>query len=566
MGETVFVNGLGVTWQVEGVAAQPEAEVRGLGDGFGELLLRLKPGRVERIRITVAVAEGALSADSARVLALGESRVAGRGVVALSELPQGDGAACVDAIAVVLAGGERALLVGIGGFTPDFPRIAVGSGSVEVSFAPERELEAPLELSLVVGESADAHALLEAYGDILARGGRRVGEIPTGWNSWDYYQAAMTMEDLRQELQAIRKSPLNGRLKYFCLDMGWEEAWGDWRPNRSFPELKQIAQEIRAAGMEPGIWLSPLQMRTTLPVARHNREMFCRDRNGQLVITGGQLLLDPTHPWTREWLSGLGRGLREAGFTLFKIDYLYRDYLNMMDQMHAPVGKAAAARLFLEIIREAIGDDAHLLACGAGLPAGLGLADSARISTDIHNFWGHVRNSAMQLAMNYWLSGRVWVNDPDFALIRCAETTDAPYLNVPYTSRPYVSPEDFWMAGEEATLAELKTWLALVHLCGGSLFAADSIARLNALGLGMLEKLLAEPTSPARPVDLFEHNPPRVWLSPDRLGIINFEDEAAEVTLPPGLPEVAEDFWTRASVPLGERVMLQAHESLLVKL
>ncbi|MHB8994482.1 MAG: alpha-amylase family glycosyl hydrolase [Armatimonadota bacterium] len=560
-----LLRSLKIECEATGTAALLETKT--LGE-YSETVVKLPTGPqiVEQVTITFTLPDAGLLTPSARVLVLGESRAAGRGAVALEQLRGEDQTAVVDAIAVALHSGGQTLLIGVGAFTPDFPRLTIGDGKIVVSFELRRALTEPLELSLVVGQSADAHGLLESYGELLARGGARVGEVPTGWNSWDYYQNSMTMEDLRGELAAIKASPLAGRLRHFCIDMGWEESWGDWQPNRGFPGVAEMAREIRAAGLEPGIWISPLQARTTLPALRHNRQMLCRDGNDRPVITSGQVLLDPTHPWTRDWLFSLCRSLREAGFTLFKIDYLYRSYIDLMEQLHVPTGKAAAARLFFEIIREGIGEDAHLICCGAPLPVALGLADSNRVGTDIHNFWGHVRNCAVQIAQSYWLGGRVWINDPDFALIRCSETTDDPYLNVPYTPKPFTDPEAFWMAGEEAGLAELKTWLALVHLCGGSLFASDSIARLNDLGLGLLEKLLAEPSSPARPLDLFENTPPRVWLAEQRLGIFNFADQPAEITLPAGLPSKAVDFWTDEVVKLTETVTLPAHESLLLKL
>jgi hypothetical protein len=567
MAHLTLKNGLRASCSAQGSAAATlRAEGTDLPGGLCEVILQAAPGEAQRLAVSFAVPVGVALVPAARILVVGEDRVAGRGVVSLGDLLGTGQRAVLDASAIVTKAAGEALLAGLGGFAPDFPRITLSEASIEIAFEPGRRLAEPLEIPLVIGTSQDALPLLETYGDVLARHARPVGPVPTGWNSWDYYQASVTMKELRAELAAIRESGLAGRLRHFCIDMGWEESWGDWTPNRGFPDLAQAATEIRAAGMEPGIWLAPLQARTTLPLARHRRGMFCRDAAGDPVVRSGHLLLDPTHPWTQEWLSGLCRGLRAAGFTLFKIDYLYRDYLEAMDHLHVPMGKVAAARLFLQIIRDAIGDDAHLLNCGAPVAAAVGLADSSRVSTDIHNFWGHIRNSAVQVSMSYWLNGRVWINDPDFALIRCAETTDDPYLNVPYTRRPFTDPEGFWMAGAEATLAELKTWLALVHLCGGSLCLSDSIARLNGLGLSLLERLLAEPTAPARPLDLFECTPPRVWLAPEWLGLFNFADEPAQIQVPNGLPGRGVDFWTGEDVALGAEVALPPHGSLLVKL
>ncbi|NPV45335.1 MAG: hypothetical protein HPY69_00120 [Armatimonadetes bacterium] len=552
-----------------------EVRETGTGTDFTELSLLVVPHqavRVERVglRLTMGVGGRPLLAKDAQLVALGESLGAARRVTELGQLlDAGEGRVTLHAIGALLKGAAQALLVGIGGVTPDFPAITADGETVEIVLEVGHSVCQPVEYRLVIGLSTDPFALLESYGDLLARNGRRVGDIPTGWNSWDYYQGAVTMDDIRAEMAAINASPLRGKLRYLTIDMGWENSWGDWRPNRKFPpDYAAIADEIRAAGFEPGIWLAPLQASTYLPAARHDREMFCRGADGEPIIAPGRtsyLLFDPTHPRTEEWLHGLCCELRQSGFSLFKIDYIYRNYLDMIPQFHRPeVGRAAAARRFLEIIRNAIGDDAHLLSCGVPLPAAFGLADSARISTDIHNFWGHIRNSALQLSVAYWLGGRVWINDPDFALIRSPQTTDDPYLNVPYQRTPYTG-EGFWMAGDDASFEELKTWLTLVHLCGGSLFASDSMPRLNQLGWHTLQRLYVEPSPPARPLDLFESAPPRLWLAEGRLGVINYADEPAEIPLPGNTPSRVTDFWTGESLVLEAAVVLPPHGSLLLK-
>ncbi len=78
---------------------------------------------------------------------------------------------------------------------------------------------------------------------------------------------------------------------------------------------------------------------------------------------------------------------------------------------------------------------------------------------------------------------RLLWNDPDFAIVRSAATTADPNLNIPYKRRPLQPGGGHWMAGPDASFEELKAWLAIVYLTGGSLFLSDSIPRLNRLGL-----------------------------------------------------------------------------------
>lgn len=562
-------------WRGRQASVALEVREAGIGGDFAELSLRVvpgQPGRLERVGLALTMGPGGqpFLGRNAHLLPLGESLGPARRVAKLGPLLEaGEGRVTLHAIGALLKSDRAALLVGVGAVAPDFASFTTDGETAEFVFEVGHQVSEPAEYRVAVGLSADPFALLESYGDLLARGGRRGGDIPTGWNSWDYYQGAVTMADIRAEMAAINASPLRGKLKYLTIDMGWENCWGDWRPNRKFPaDYAEIADEIRAAGFAPGIWLAPLQASTYLPAARHDREMFCRGEDGEPIIAPGRtsyLLFDPTHPRTEQWLHDLCSDLRRSGFSLFKIDYIYRNYLDMIPQFHQPtVGRAAAARRFLEIIRHAIGDDAHLLSCGVPLPAAFGLAESARISNDIHNFWGHILHSAIQLSVAYWLGGRVWVNDPDFALIRSPQTSDDPYLNVPYQRTPYTG-ESYWMAGDDANFEELKTWLTLVHLCGGSLFASDSMARLNQLGWDTLQRLYAEPAEPARPLDLFENAPPRLWLAKGRLGVINFADEPAEIPLPGNTPARATDFWTGEDLRLGSTVVLPPHGSLLLK-
>jgi hypothetical protein len=534
--------------------------------------------RIEEVALALspAGATQTLLSRQARVLLLGGFEVTGRGAADLgTRLDEAQGTVTLSGLGAVFQDAGFALLLGAGFPNADFGAVTTDGRQLTLTFRPGRTLGNSEEFRVLLGTADTAGELLAAYGASLGRHARPVREVPTGWNSWDYYQGGITMDACRAEMAAINASPLRGKLKHFVIDMGWENCWGDWRPNRRFPEdPAQIAGEIKAAGFSPGIWLAPLQASTYLPWLREERDCFCRNADGDPIVTQGHgtcLLFDPTHPRTVQWLHDTCTCLREAGFELFKIDYLYRSYFDSMATLHDPtVGKAAAARRFLEIIRGAIGDDAHLLSCGAPMPCALGLADSARISTDIHNFWGHVRNAGMQVAASQWLNGHAWVNDPDFAIIRSRETSADPFLNPPHGRRPYADPKDFWMAGDDASFTELQTWLNLCHVCGGSLVASDSIARLNARGVAALQHLLDHPApAPGVPLDLMDATPPGVWLATDgarsSLGVFNWDDEPAEIELPGNTPAEGADYWTGARVSLGRSVRLPGRGSMVVR-
>ena len=548
-------------------------------DAFCRATLRAdaSSGGTAGLRLTPSGGGAELLGPDTRVLTAGVIGMPGQAATRLSRLMQ-DGVARASSFYVLLYSEAlgKSVLVGIGAPPDDFPYFSIDGESLQFGFEIDCGLCGEREYVLLLGVSDSPHALLEAYGEALSKFARPIGPRPVGWNSWDYYSGCVSMEDLRGEMAALAQAPYAKRVKYLCIDMGWENMWGDWRPNRKFPETyKQIADEIRAGGFLPGIWVAPLQANVYLPIARHRRDLFCRDESGEPVIRSGNgecLLWDPTVPAVEELFRDTFSAMREAGFELFKIDYIYRQYVDAAKRFSDDsLGKAAVIRKLLRTIREAIGEEAHLVSCGAPTEAALGIADSARVSGDIHNFWGHVKACTAQVASCYWMHHRLWVNDPDFAIIRSAQTTDDPYLNRPYTKRALVDDANYWLAGPEASYEELRTWLTVVCLTGGSIFLSDSIQRLNGLGHETLEKLLAMPAVAAKPVDLLSDGPPAVWVGDSEgrrfVGIINWADEERDVALPEGvvLPEGGRDLWSGACVAAGGEVRLAPHSSVLVE-
>lgn len=549
------------------------------GELLGSVRVRADASRGGNVGLRLtAIGEGVRLLDpDCRVIVAGGVGVPGREAGSLSALMH-EGVARGGSFYILLHSEAlgTSLLVGIGAPPDDFPYFSTDSKALDFGFEIDCGQCGEREYSVLLGVSSCPHALLEAYGDRLARFARPITPRPVGYNSWDYYSGCVSMADLRSEMAALAQAPYAGRVQYVCIDMGWENMWGDWRPNRKFPETyREIADEIRAAGFLPGIWVSPLQANVYLPIARHRRDLFCRDETGEPVIrsaNGECLLWDPTVPDVRAMFHETFSAMRQAGFELFKIDYIYRQYVDAAKRFFdESLGKAAVIRLLLQTIRGAIGDEAHLISCGAPTEAALGVADSARVSGDIHNFWGHVKACTAQAASCYWMHNRLWVNDPDFAIIRSAQTTDDPYLNRPYTKRELVDEANYWLAGPEASYDELRTWLTVVYLTGGSVFLSDSLPRLNELGRATLDRLLSAPPVTARPLDLLSDGPPSVWVGQSEgrrvVGVINWSDQERTVALPEAadLPEGGRDLWTGDKVTTAQGVRLAARSAVVVQ-
>ncbi|MHC5055453.1 MAG: hypothetical protein ACYTKD_12120 [Planctomycetota bacterium] len=168
-----------------------------------------------------------------------------------------------------------------------------------------------------------------------------------------------------------------------------------------------------------------------------------------------------------------------------------------------------------------------------------GMIDAMRVGPDnggaARGGWGQVTVGAWHGTNLYFLNGRVWHNDPDPVYVR--------------PSNPIERAR--WMC----------SWLAVA---GAMHTSSEQYPGLPPERLDLLKRCLPSHGLPARPVDLFETNQPRIWLvSNDRLsviGLFNWSDrQPAEIAygmgklgLDAGKRYVAFDLWADSFVaPFG---------------
>jgi alpha-galactosidase len=123
---------------------------------------------------------------------------------------------------------------------------------------------------------------------------------------------------------------------------------------------------------------------------------------------------------------------RAWGFDYLKLDFLYAGALP--GKRHEDMPREAAYRHGLEVVREAMGTEAYLLACGAPIIPSLGICDALRIGPDVAAGWESHRDSV--LLHNPTIPGtknairtafhRLWLRplvqlDPDVAYFRSIE-------------------------------------------------------------------------------------------------------------------------------------------------
>ncbi len=278
--------------------------------------------------------------------------------------------------------------------------------------------------------------LLRSFGRGRAKKPYRV------WCSWYSLYTAIDEQILSETFQALGDLPFD----VLQVDDGWQHRVGDWQVNVKFPSgMEALANGIRATGRKAGLWLAPFIAVESSQLFQQHPGWFIRNASENFVSAGfnwGEPLyaLDTTHPATLDWLSELMKQVRAWGFDYLKLDFLYAAALPGVRHLDLP--REAAYRKGLQVIREAMGENAYFLACGAPILPSLGLCDALRIGPDVADFWESERDAyiltnpttpgaknAIRTSLNrLWLAPLLHI-DPDVAYFRGKHTSLTPGQN-----------------------------------------------------------------------------------------------------------------------------------------
>jgi hypothetical protein len=245
----------------------------------------------------------------------------------------------------------------------------------------------------------------------------------------------------------------------------------------------------------------------------------------------------------------------EWGYRYFKMDGMYTGTATQQvypNSQYKPdgIGEAVfqnpdktnieAYRDGLKLIRQTAGDGVFILGCCApqnmrSYGGAFGLIDAMRVGPDNGPGWKSLLRGPTYASRSYFLNGRVWWNDPDPVYVRAS---------VPI---------------EHARL--ICSW---VTIAGDLNLCSEWLPALPAERMDLLKRTMPSHDLPARPVDLFENDPPRIWLLTDDrqeprrdvIGIYNWTSEPLNIDeplerigLPSNGPYVAFDYWANAFVP-----------------
>ncbi len=436
---------------------------------------------------------------------------------------------------------------------------------------------------LVLDADVDANAAIRRFArDKAQRYGARSGAVPPSvYCTWYYYGITVTLDDVRENLKALRERRIP--FDVFQIDEGWAMSEGAWQPNDKFPiSMRELAAEIAAAGYRPGIWTSPfIVTQQSLLASRHSDWLLKRRDGENCIFEMGTpyYVLDLTHPEVLEWLEGLYRMLtREWGYSYHKLDFTRAAVVQTDAVYHDPsVPLARAYYRAMAAIRRGAGEDAYILVCGGLYDPVIGVVDAQRSGSDVLSAWSRhitgggreapftMKQVLLRTFMNEW-----WHTDPDALMVRRREQRER---NLHLTLGLLNDDEAF-------TLALVQ------YLSGGLVCSTEPIAQIDPDRLYLYRHIMPVVRVDTMVMDAFSgaRYPSIVDVMVDghhTVALINWDDAARDMEfvldegMVRGLDCAAKyalaEFntgWRRMDMRRGDRAMFRArpaHSALLVR-
>lgn len=425
-----------------------------------------------------------------------------------------------------------------------------------VTLAPGASLESEI-LYLAVAE-ADPLIGLERFGKAMAvvNGVRDARPfMPHGWDSWSTaYQRNINETAMLEELAFVDKHLKRYGWRHFAIDAGWECGTPDWEahPDRFPGGMKRMVEEIHARGMTAGIWLNPFTIPKQSELAQQHPEWMAEPHAmGRVLVGKDNYILDITAPGAYEYVRNLCAKLGQTwGFdALMEADFVYC-LLLAQEYFDKNLTRIEVMRRGMQAIREGFGDDKFIMTMTPQLVNAV-YAEGIRVGYDnkpvwrsgnILGNWGCVESLTNAIRL-YYFTPHLYVADQDVAFFGHEATRER------------------WNVQDQPPLTRNQTlaWMTGAALTGGVLKIGDRFTDLDPSEVAVLRKLLPSVERPARPLDLFQEDSPRIWHLPmrtpagewhivavfnwDEANIRTIEVPLAAMGIPPDAYYTVFDFW-----------------------
>jgi len=255
-----------------------------------------------------------------------------------------------------------------------------------------------------------------------------------GWCTWEAYRREVTEKDVLAGADSFMKRLRPYGLEYIQIDDGFEklpfpqdvdktigENWLETKD--AFPEGHAgVAAAIKKRGFEPGIWSNASIDNDAWADA--NRACLLKDEDGEPLIGDWiRYVIDCSPESLDRHFASCFRGLREAGYTYFKIDsirHLLYDGLQEAVLQGLMTNDEAEKRFrrFLEVGRKEIGSENYWLSSWGVLTQMVGLCDACRVAQDAKPEWSGMQMQIVEPARWFFAHRILFTSDPDHVCIR----------------------------------------------------------------------------------------------------------------------------------------------------
>ena len=182
--------------------------------------------------------------------------------------------------------------------------------------------------TLVTVHDGDYFATLSTYRHLMSERGLKPAEPRAAsyepiWCAWGYERDCTTAL-IEGTLPKVKDLGLD----WAVIDDGWQSMIGDWTPLATkYPQgeadLRRLVADIRAGGLKPRLWYSPLSVAPGADLLHDHADMLLLDKNGavQNISWWNSFYLCPAYEKTVQHTQALIRKfIGDWGFAGLKID------------------------------------------------------------------------------------------------------------------------------------------------------------------------------------------------------------------------------------------------------
>lgn len=205
-----------------------------------------------------------------------------------------------------------------------------------------------------------------------------------GTNDWNYAYGANTATGILRDADLVASlAPAGAVRPYIVIDDGWQD-------RKRFPDMAELASNIRARKLRPGLWIRPLRAPTTAPAAW----LLPQSRFGPNSLRDSPAF-DPTVPEALNEVLKSVRAPVQWGYTFIKHDFSTYEFFGRWGSEMGALPSLPGWRLhdrtrtnaevlsdLYRAIRQAAGQHTVILGCNTVGHLAAGIFESQRIADD----------------------------------------------------------------------------------------------------------------------------------------------------------------------------------------